>query len=186
MIYLSIKEMSTVANDVIIVTSSLTRDMTGKEDSHRGPAIRALCKITDVRFLSCVTLVLCTVRFRCRQASMMQSVERYMKQAIVDKLASVSSAALTSSVHLMRHGPEVVKRWVNEVQEAVNNENIMVQYHALGLLYQIRRLDKHAIRKLILKFAKAGLRSPYAYCFLVRCRRDIVRRSETCRLTCRV
>ena len=40
--------MSTVANDVIIVTSSLTRDMTGKEDSHRGPAIRALCKITDV------------------------------------------------------------------------------------------------------------------------------------------
>lgn len=49
MIYLSIKEMSTVANDVIIVTSSLTRDMTGKEDSHRGPAIRALCKITDVR-----------------------------------------------------------------------------------------------------------------------------------------
>ncbi len=98
----------------------------------------------------------------------MQSVERYMKQAIVDKLASVASAALTSSVHLMRHGPEVVKRWVNEVQEAVNNDNIMVQYHALGLLYQIRRSDKHAIRKLILKFSKAGLRSPYAYCFLVR------------------
>ena len=52
--YLAIKEMSAVASDVIIVTSSLTRDMTGKEDSHRGPAIRALCKITDVRrrFLS--------------------------------------------------------------------------------------------------------------------------------------
>ncbi len=47
-IYLSIKELSTIANDVIIVTSSLTKDMTGKEDSHRGPAIRALCKITDV------------------------------------------------------------------------------------------------------------------------------------------
>ncbi len=99
---------------------------------------------------------------------MMQSVERYMKQAIVDKLPSVSSAALTSSVHLMRQGPEVVKRWVNEVQEAVNNENMMVQYHALGLLYQIRRSDKHAIRKLILKYSKSGLRSPYAYCFLVR------------------
>jgi len=154
MIYLSIKEMSTVANDVIIVTSSLTRDMTGKEDSHRGPAIRALCKITD--------------------PSMMQSVERYMKQAIVDKLPSVSSAALTSSVHLMRQGPEVVKRWVNEVQEAVNNENIMVQYHALGLLYQIRRSDKHAIRKLIVKFSKAGLRSPYAYCFLIRIAANLI------------
>jgi len=140
--YLAIKEMSTVANDVIIVTSSLTRDMTGKEDLHRGPAIRALCKITDT--------------------SMMQSVERYMKQAIVDKLPSVSSAPLTSSVHLMRQSPEVVKRWVNEVQEAVNSDNIMVQYHALGLLYQIRRSDKHAIRKLILKYSKSGLRSPYA------------------------
>ncbi|CAF4479529.1 unnamed protein product [Rotaria socialis] len=136
MIYLSIKEMSTVANDVIIVTSSLTRDMTGKEDSHRGPAMQKL------------------------YASMMQSVERYMKQTIVDKLPSV---ALTSSVHLMRQSPEVVKRWVNEVQEAVNNDNIMVQYHELALLYQIRRTDKHTIRKLIVKFSKTALRSPYTF-----------------------
>jgi coatomer protein complex subunit gamma len=99
---------------------------------------------------------------------MMQSVERYMKRAIVDKLSSVSSAALTTSIHLMRQDPEVVRRWVNEVQEAVNNDNIMLQYHALGLLYQIRRSDKHAIRKLILRYSKSGLRSPYAYCFLVR------------------
>ncbi len=48
MIYVSIKEMSTVANDVTIVTSSLTRDMTGKEDSHHGSVMRALCKITNV------------------------------------------------------------------------------------------------------------------------------------------
>ncbi|CAF3454271.1 unnamed protein product [Rotaria socialis] len=136
MIYLSIKEMSTVANDVIIVTSSLTRDMTGKEDSHRGPAMQKL------------------------YASMMQSVERYMKQTIVDKLPSV---ALTSSVHLMRQSPEVVKRWVNEVQEAVNNDNIMVQYHELALLYQIRRTDKHTIRKLIVIFSKTALRSPYTF-----------------------
>ena len=105
---------------------------------------------------------------------MMQSVERYMKQAVVDKLPSVSSAALVSSVHLMRQGPEVVKRWVNEVQEAVNHENIMVQYHALGLLYQIRRSDKHAIRKLIVKYSKAGLRSPYAYCFLIRIAANLI------------
>ena len=98
---------------------------------------------------------------------MMQSIERYMKQAIVDKLSPVSSAALTSSIHLMRQSPEIVKRWVNEVQEAINHENIMIQYHALGLLYQIRGADKLAIRQLIIKFAKAGLRSPFAYCLLV-------------------
>jgi len=148
MLYLCIKEMATIANDVIIVTSSLTKDMTGKEDSYRGPAIRALCRITD--------------------NMMLQSIERYMKQAIVDKSPSVASAALISSLHLMKQGPEVVKRWVNEVSDTVNSENVMVQYHALGLLYQIKKNDKLAITKLVGKFSKSSLRSPYAYCFLIR------------------
>lgn len=148
MLYLCIKEMATIANDVIIVTSSLTRDMTGKEDLYRGPAIRALCRITD--------------------NTMLQSIERYMKQAIVDRSPSVSSAALVSSLHLMKQGPEVVKRWVNEVSETVNSDNVMVQYHALGLLYQIKRNDRLAITKLVSKFSKSSLKSPYAYCFLLR------------------
>ena len=48
MVYLGIKDLSTIAEDVIIVTSSLTKDMTGKEDTYRAPAIRALTAITDV------------------------------------------------------------------------------------------------------------------------------------------
>lgn len=32
----------------LFVFCSLTKDMTGKEDVYRGPAIRALCRITDV------------------------------------------------------------------------------------------------------------------------------------------
>ena len=47
--YLAIKEMSKMSSDVIIVTSSLTKDMTGKEDQFRASAIKALCTITDVR-----------------------------------------------------------------------------------------------------------------------------------------
>jgi Adaptin N terminal region len=46
-VYLGIKELSGIAEDVIIVTSSLTKDMTGKEDCYRAAAIRALCTITD-------------------------------------------------------------------------------------------------------------------------------------------
>lgn len=65
MVYLGIKSLSTIAEDVIIVTSSLTKDMTGKEDMYRASAIRALCTITD--------------------ATMLQAIERYMKQAIVDR-----------------------------------------------------------------------------------------------------
>ena len=52
LVYLGIKELADVADDVIIVTSSLTKDMTGKEDLYRAAAIRALCCITDVRHVT--------------------------------------------------------------------------------------------------------------------------------------
>lgn len=148
MCYLAIKELANIAEDVIIVTSSLTKDMTGKEDSFRASAIRALCKITD--------------------SQMLAGIERYLKQAIVDKNPSVSSAALVSSLHLLKPNYDVVKRWVNEAQEAVSSDNIMVQYHGLGLLYHIKQNDRLAVSKLITKQARQSLKSPYAYCLLVR------------------
>lgn len=94
LVYLCIKELSTVAQDVIIVTSSLTKDMTGNVDLYRPAAIRALVSITD--------------------SSMMQAIERYMKQAIVDKNPAVSSAALVSALHMSATDPGLVRRWVNE------------------------------------------------------------------------
>lgn len=148
LVYLGIKELSTIAEDVIIVTCSLTKDMTGKEDNYRAAAIRALCTITD--------------------PVMLQAIERYMKQAIVDRNPVVSSAALVSSLHLSGRAPEVVKRWVNEVQESMSSDNVMVQYHALGLLYHIRKHDRLAITKLLAKLTKMPLKSPYAIILLIR------------------
>ena len=51
---------------------------------------------------------------------MVQGVERFFKAAIVDRTPSISSAALVSSYHLFPAAKDVVKRWVNEAQEAVN------------------------------------------------------------------
>ena len=56
----------------------------------------------------------------------------HWQQAIVDRVSSVASAALVSSLKLMSTSPDIVRRWVNEANEAVNNDNVMVQYHALG------------------------------------------------------
>ena len=53
---------------------------------------------------------------------MIAGVERFLKQAIVDKNPAVASAALVSALHLFNDNKEVVKRWVNEVQEACNNK----------------------------------------------------------------
>lgn len=50
MVYLAVKELSSTAEDVIMVTSSIMKDMQPNlEVIYRPNAIRALCRITDVR-----------------------------------------------------------------------------------------------------------------------------------------
>jgi len=68
LVYLAIKELCDKADDVIIVTSSLTKDMTGREDIYRAAAIRALCKITDVSVRSIICEMCCRVPC-CKQLS---------------------------------------------------------------------------------------------------------------------
>ncbi|KAG6443835.1 coatomer subunit gamma [Manduca sexta] len=154
MVYLCIKELSNLAQDVIIVTSSLTKDMTGKEDLYRAAAIRALCSITD--------------------STMLQAIERYMKQAIVDKNPAVSSAALVSALHLSSTAPDLVRRWANEAQEAITSDNAMVSYHALGVVAGSRRNDKLSTVKLVTRLAKTNIKSPYALCLLIRLAAQLV------------
>ncbi|KAI3388033.1 hypothetical protein SNEBB_007195 [Seison nebaliae] len=149
LMYLTIKELAPIAQDVIIVTSSLTKDMMGKDEAFRAPAIRALCRITD--------------------SSMLHSIERYLKQAIVDRSPAVASAALTSTLRLGQSAPDIIKRWLNEVQEACSSDDAMVQYHALGLLYQMKKHDRLAINRLVTKHSRTcSTRSPMAMCFLIR------------------
>ena len=63
---------------------------------------------------------------------------------------------------------EIVKRWVNETQEAVSSDNMMVQYHAMGLLYHIKKKDRLAVSKMVTKQIRSSLRSPHGYCILIR------------------
>lgn len=139
---------------------------------------------------------------------MVQGVERFFKAAIVDRTPSISSAALVSSYHLFPFAKDVVKRWVNEAQEAVNakssasffgsssagsylgfggsstsansgyqpmpSTSYIAQYHALGLLYLIRRQDRMAVTKMIQQLGggKPGsgtaLKNPMALSMLIR------------------
>lgn len=113
-----------------------------------------------------------------------------MKTAIVDKNASVSSAALVSSYHLLPIAKDVVRRWQSETQEAAAssksgsgfslgfansgghmpvNNSTMTQYHAIGLLYQMRMHDRMALVKMVQQFGAAGaVKSPAATVMLVR------------------
>ncbi|EGC39052.1 hypothetical protein DICPUDRAFT_45443 [Dictyostelium purpureum] len=159
LMYLLLKELSSISDDAIIVISSLTKDMTHKIELYRANAIRILCKITD--------------------SSILPQIERYFKQSIVEKDPHVSSAALVSSIHLLKVSPEIVKRWGNEVQEAISNKSNMVQYHALALLHRIKQHDRLAVIKLVSNLIKNSLRSPYAQSYLIRCCVEIIEESNT-------
>lgn len=150
MMYLFIKEVAeaTAADEVIIVTQSLTKDMNSDVDLYRANAIRVLCRIID--------------------GSMLTAIERYIKQAIVDKNNLVASSALVSGIHLVKKNPEVIRRWVNEVQEVMNSQYEMVQYHAVSLMYEIKQHDKLAVAKFVTQLQKQTLRSPLATCLLIR------------------
>lgn len=58
------------------------KDMNSKIDMYRANAIRVLSKITD--------------------GTLLTQIERYLKQAIVDKNPVVASAALVSGIHLLQ------------------------------------------------------------------------------------
>ncbi|KAM1030719.1 hypothetical protein ACFX13_035294 [Malus domestica] len=157
MVYLIIKELSPSADEVIIVTSSLMKDMNSKTDMYRANAIRVLCRITD--------------------GTLLTQIERYLKQAIVDKNPVVASAALVSGIHLLQTNPEIVKRWSNEVQESVQSRAALVQFHALALLHQIRQNDRLAVSKLVTSLTRGTVRSPLAQCLLIRYTSQVIRES---------
>jgi coatomer protein complex subunit gamma len=148
MVYLIIKEVCPSSDEVIIVTSSLMKDMNSKVDLYRSNAIRVLCSITD--------------------AGLLGQIERYLKQAVVDKNSVVSSAALVSGLHLLKINADIVRRWSNEIQEAINSSHPMVQFHALSLLHQIRQSDRLAVSKLVTQLTKSNIRSPLAQCSIIR------------------
>ncbi|TIB11450.1 hypothetical protein E3P89_02575 [Wallemia ichthyophaga] len=152
MVYLVVKQLSNQADDVLMATSSIIKDIQPNSNLiYRPNAIRTLAAITH--------------------PSMIQSFERFYKNAIVDRSPAISSSALVSSYHIHPQASDTINRWSNEVFDALStNPSSTAQYHALGLLYNIRHKDRVAISKLIqsLTQSPSSLRNPLALSMLVR------------------
>ncbi|QLG73731.1 hypothetical protein HG535_0F02420 [Zygotorulaspora mrakii] len=148
-VYLAIKELSGISEDVLMATSSIMKDVQNGSDLVKPDAIRSLTAVLD--------------------ESTAFSAERLLKSALVNKHPSISSAALCTSYHLLPIAETTVKRFANETQEAVvdlkpfphknivgdyyPNSTFITQYHALGLLYQLKKNDKMALLKMIRQFS---------------------------------
>lgn len=149
LIYIGIKLLAPQVENVFVVTSSLMNDITTSNDpTLRAAALRALCQISET--------------------SNLPVFERCLKQGVADKHAVVASAAITSLIRINDSNPEFVKSCTYEIQEALNADSPMVQYHALILLYSMYKNDKMATSRLISNCLNQGLKSTLAICLLIR------------------
>lgn len=160
MVYLAIKELSQTSQDILMVTSSIMKDIQAGDIVYKPNAIRTLGKVLDPLTVS--------------------ASERLFKNAIVEKNPILSSAALISSYNLLPIAKDVVKRFTNETLETLTSykqfplnqfqlheyygnattnlplTSYMYQYHALGLLYHLRNHDKMALMKLITSLSEGS------------------------------
>jgi len=159
MIYLVIKDLNVDKDNSLIVVSCLSKDMTNEQDLYRANSIRVLAKIID--------------------STMVSGIERFLKQAIVDKNPFVVISTLVASQHILkRTGAELVKRWVNEVQEALASKSPMAQYNALALLYKIKEQDRLAISKIVTALARKPLSGTMAQCLHIRIVHNLLKYNE--------
>lgn len=171
LVYLAIKELSGISEDVLMATSSIMKDVQNGSDLIKPNALRALTFVLDE-----------TTAF---------SAERLLKSAVVNKHPTISSAALATSYNLLPISEATVKRFVNEAQEAVvdlkyfphsganseyyPNSTFITQYHALGLIYELKKNDKMALLKLVDQFAgNNSLKSQIAKVQLVKIVNELV------------
>jgi coatomer subunit gamma len=150
MTYCVLKELKVSSDQSLIVVACLSKDMTSKTDLFRGNAIRVLARIMD--------------------SVMLSQMERFLKQSVVDKNPFIVSSTLVAGCHLWKSpgSSEVIKRWVTEVQEALNSKSRMVQYHSLQLLHRIKQNDKLAISKIVTALAKTPSRGAMAQVLQIR------------------
>lgn len=149
MLYFLLKEIRPKESEVFMITSSLSRDLSTSDNPYfKASALRVMAKILD--------------------PTMLIQMERFIKVAIVDSNDSVSSAALFLGLKLCKTHLEVVKKWVTEVQEKLTSKNSTIHFHAMLLLYEMKKGDTLALSKFFESMMNLSLKSPLAQTQLIR------------------
>ncbi len=107
--------------EVFIVVSSLTKDMNSSEYAFKANSMKVLAKIIDPENLP--------------------SIERYLRQAILDKNPYVQKGALMSGIILFEKAPDSIKKWTTEVQDKLTSPDPQVAYLSLILMSLIKSND---------------------------------------------
>lgn len=69
----------------------------------------------------------------------------------------MSCAALLSGIQLFAQHEEMVRKWTNEVSEKLGSKEQATKFHALMLLYEIKKKDSNAFKKVLNTLIKESL-----------------------------
>jgi coatomer subunit gamma len=135
-----LQELKVNENEVFIVVSCLSKDIQQSDnDMVKANALRVLTKIIDEQYV--------------------QSLDRFLKQALLSRSDHNVSAALVSMIELFKKGRqaiEVVKRSVTELQEKLMSaKDGYVQYQALLILFELKKNDQMSCLKLLFQLAQS-------------------------------
>ena len=122
------------------MVSCLSKDIQQSDnDMVKANALRVLTKIIDEQYV--------------------QSLDRFLKQALLSRSDHNVSAALVSMIELFKKGRqaiEVVKRSVTELQEKLMSaKDGYVQYQALLILFELKKNDQMSCLKLLFQLAQS-------------------------------
>lgn len=136
-------------NEVFIVISCLSKDIQQSDNEIvRANALRVLTKIIDEQYV--------------------QSLEKFIKQALNDKSDHVVSAALVSMIELYKrggHSGEIVKKSISELQEKLfASKDGFVQYQALLILFELKKSDPMSCLKLLYQLAQSKVQTAITKC----------------------
>ena len=129
LLVLLLKQIPVSSHDAIIITHSLSKDITGSESHLQGHAIRCLCNILE--------------------ASSVLALERFLKLAVVSTHQYTASASICGALKIIEGGrKEAILRWLPEIRQASKSPHRSVRFHSLLLLYALKSDDLYASAQL--------------------------------------
>jgi len=149
LVYVLIKELQVDSSESFVLVNCLTKDMNSSIPTFKANAIRVLVKIMD--------------------PGMVGAIERFLKQSLVDRNPFIMTSTLVAGhVLFQKNNQDLVKRWTNDIQEALTNNCKMVQFHSLSLLYKLKAHDKLGLSKIVTSLARQPLKGAQAQCLVIR------------------
>lgn len=125
LLLLLLKEIPVNKHDTLILTHSLSIDISSSRNAKQGQAIRCFCAIID--------------------PGSALSAEKYLQIAITSDVPYTASATLCGALHIIQGGKkDAVLRWLPEIRAAMKSTQPSVRFHALLLLYALKSDDNYA------------------------------------------